>query len=72
MRQLPDTENGKALVTMDEIVVYVGWHKNKIKEWIETENFPAVKLDGRWESNTALIDSWRRKRLEEKVRARCS
>jgi len=34
-----------------------------IKVLIETKGFPAVKLGGRWESDTELIRQWRKKQI---------
>lgn len=49
---------------MSEIVAYAGRSANTIKVWIREQNFPAVKIDGRWESNTELIDNFQRIRIE--------
>lgn len=59
------TETGKMLVTMDEICEYVGRNVVTIKKWIKEEKFPAIKVDGRWESNTLLIDKFRQQRIEK-------
>jgi hypothetical protein len=55
----------KILVGMQEIEKYVGRPGNTIKQWIRDNNFPAVKINGRWESNTDLIDAYRLRRIEE-------
>jgi len=52
------------LVTMDEIEAYVGRNRRTIYKWIAKENFPAVMVDGRWESHTDLIDAFRKRRIE--------
>jgi len=52
------TRSEKILITMDEIEDYTGRNRKLIKRWIAKDNFPAVKVDGRWQSSTALIDSW--------------
>lgn len=56
-----------ALLTMQEITEYTGRNRATIKRWIREDNFPAVKIDGRWESNTDLIDEFRRRRIERAV-----
>ena len=50
---------------MDEIEDYTGRNRRTISKWAEEENFPAVKVDGRWESHTGLIDAWRKRRIEQ-------
>ena len=57
----------KILVGMKEIEQYVGRPGNTIKLWIRDNNFPAVKINGRWESNTELIDTYRRRRIESMI-----
>jgi predicted transcriptional regulator len=56
-----------ALLTMREITEYTGRNRATIKRWIREDNFPAVKIDGRWESNTDLIDEFRHRRIERAV-----
>lgn len=58
-------KKGKILVTMAEIEEYTGRSGKVIKQWIKDHNFPAVMIDGRWESNTDLIDSFQRRRIEK-------
>lgn len=53
----------RTLLSMDEIEAYVGRSRRTIKKWVAEENFPAVKVDGRWESNTGLIDAFRARRI---------
>lgn len=57
----------KILVGMQEIEKYVGRPANTIKLWIRDNNFPAIKINGRWESNTDLIDSFQRRRIETMI-----
>ena len=57
-------EMGKLLIGMDAIEDYTGRNKRTIRKWVEQNNFPAIKIDGRWESNTALIDQWRLRRIK--------
>lgn len=58
-----EKQKGQMLVGMDAIENYVGRNKQTIRKWIAGENFPAIKVDGRWESNTALIDEFRQRRI---------
>lgn len=58
---------GQILVGLKEICAYAGRGKDTIRKWTDEENFPAVVIDGRWESNTALIDAWRLRRIERLV-----
>lgn len=58
-------QSGKILVTLEEIATYSGRSKNTILKWVEENNFPAIKVDGRWESNADLIEDWQRRRLEK-------
>lgn len=61
-------KNEKMLLTMDEICTYAGRNKRTIKRLIKEEGFPAIKTDGRWESNTDLIDSYQRERIRNGVK----
>lgn len=65
-------KSGKILITLEEIAIYSSCSKNTILKRVEDDNFPATKVDGRWESNTDLIDSWQRRRIEKKQAARRS
>lgn len=49
-------KEGKLLTTMEEICGYTGRNKKIIKLWVERDNFPARKLDGRWTAHTTLVD----------------
>ncbi len=60
---------GRILVGMKDICNYAGRSKCTIRKWTEEENFPAVVIDGRWESNTTLIDAWQQRRIERLVPA---
>jgi len=62
-------KNSKILVNMSEISAYAGRPANTIKAWVKEHNFPAVKIDGRWESNTELIDNFQKRRIEEMTKA---
>jgi len=45
------------------IVNYVGRSWQTIKHWIDTQAFPAIFFCGRWESDTDLIDQWKRAQI---------
>ena len=55
------------LMGMKEIANYTGRDRATVMKWIKSENFPAAKVDGRWESNTDLIDDYQRRRIEQAV-----
>lgn len=46
-----------------EISRFSGRPWNTIKKWIASRNFPARKIDGRWESDAELIARWRRRQI---------
>jgi hypothetical protein len=52
------------LVGMDAIEDYAERNRKTIKKWIVEDHFPAVLVDGRWESNTELIDQYFRRKIE--------
>ncbi len=60
-------KTGPILVTLEEIAEYTGRNRKTIKKWVEEENFPAVKVDGRWESNRELIDEFQRQRIKKMI-----
>lgn len=35
-----------------------------IRAWIRDEAFPAKRIEGIWESDTLLVDEWRRTRIQ--------
>jgi hypothetical protein len=45
---------------------FVGRSWDTVKGWIQEKKFPAVKLDGVWESYPDMIDKWRRDIIENK------
>ena len=51
------------LLGINEIVDFVKRPWSIIKRWIKEKKFPAKKIDGKWESNTALIWQWRREQI---------
>ncbi len=61
---------------MKEICNYINRHEDTVLSLIRDEDLPAVKIRGSWESDTDLIDNWRRDLIsnrnndEEKVRSK--
>lgn len=51
------------LFGIDSIAGYFQSSPNTIRKLVKEENFPAVRLNGRWESNTELIDAYQRNRV---------
>ncbi len=57
------------LVGKKEILSYTRRSWKTVKAWIIKENFPAMKLDGVWESSGEMIDDWKKKKiLQDKSR----
>jgi len=48
-----------SLSGMDAIAAYAKRSKNTTRRLIKSDNFPAVKMLGTWESDTDLVDKWR-------------
>lgn len=59
-----------ALTGLKEISAYSGYSERKLMDLIRHENFPAVKVGGRWESDLVLIDKWRTRLIEERLKTR--
>jgi hypothetical protein len=59
---------GRPLSGMDEIGEYVRRSPVTVLDWIRNMGFPASKIGGIWESDTFLIDKWRRKQITERVK----
>ncbi len=51
------------LTGMKAICTYVNRSEATVLDWIRTRDFPAKKLGGIYESDTASIDVWRTERL---------
>jgi len=45
---------------MNEICKYCHRSEPTIMKWIQAQGFPAHKITGSWESDTELIDEWRK------------
>ena len=48
---------------MKEITRYCNRSESTILKWIRGFGFPAVKILGSWESDTDLIDEWRKNQI---------
>jgi hypothetical protein len=55
---------GKSLVGKKEITAYVRRSWVIIRRWTLKDNFPARKIDNVWESNTDLVDEWKRTKIK--------
>lgn len=49
---------------MKAIRAYVGRSEATVLDWSRSQDFPARKISGVWERDTALVDVWRRKQIE--------
>jgi hypothetical protein len=47
-----------------QIQNFVGRDWRLIVRWVEIKEFPARKIDGVWESDAALIETWRRAQIK--------
>jgi len=59
---------GKPLSGMDEISDYARRSAVTLLDWIRNMSFPATKIGGIWESDTCLIDQWRREQIQKNVK----
>ena len=57
--------NTNNLVGKKEITTYCRRSWTTIRAWIKTENFPAKKMDGVWESDVRLIDEWKMEKIKK-------
>jgi hypothetical protein len=55
---------GKSLVGKKEITAYVRRSWMTIRKWIMEDSFPARKIDGVWESDTSLVDDWKKAKIK--------
>ena len=62
-------EKKNVLVGMDAIGDYCDRSPRIIKKLVKENNFPAIKICGRWESNTELIDGWQRNLVAKRCAA---
>lgn len=65
----PQPQN-TGLSGMKEIAKYWGRSQATVLKLIQEEGFPARKIAGNWESDTVLIDEWRRKKIRAVPRKR--
>ena len=54
----------QALIGKKEIEECARRNWRVIKVLIETKGFPAIKVGGRWESDTELIRQWRHEQIK--------
>ena len=54
---------------LDEIAQYARRSKATVLGLIKTADFPAAKIGHCWESDTDLIDKWKREFIEKSIRA---
>lgn len=55
-----------SLTGMQEIVDASGYSWQTVEKLIKYENFPAVKIGGRWSSDKDLIAEWRKEKIRKK------
>lgn len=56
-------EQKKILISLGAIAKYYGRSQKTVKALVKSDNFPAIMVAGRWESNTELIDTYQRNRV---------
>ena len=56
-------EIDSSLTGMQEIVQASGYSRQTVEKFIKHENFPAVKIGGRWSSDRTLIVEWKREKI---------
>jgi len=52
---------------MKQITRFCNRSEATILAWIRERDFPACKITGSWESDTELIDQWRKKQIDDKL-----
>jgi len=55
---------GHSLVGKREICKYVRRSWTTVLDWVKTSGFPAAKIGGVWESDTSLVDDWKRTKIK--------
>ena len=55
-----------ALMGTKEISDAAGYSWQTLERLIKNDNFPAVKICGRWSSDKALIVEWKREKIRNK------
>ncbi len=48
----------EALMTIDDLAVYLKVTKRTIYEWLKEHRIPALKLVGQWRFKKEKIDAW--------------
>ena len=57
-----------SLPGMKRIAAYCDRSEATVLQWIRTLEFPAAKLTGSWESDTELVDEWRKCQIRQKMK----
>jgi hypothetical protein len=52
---------------MKEIARHCNRSEATILGWIRDRAFPAVKITGSWESDTEIIDQWRKNQINDAI-----
>jgi hypothetical protein len=55
---------------MKNICQYCCRSESTILIWIRALGFPAAKFSGSWESDSEMIDDWRRKQIKSSIKNR--
>lgn len=55
---------------MKEIARHCNRSESTILIWIRERAFPAEKITGSWESDTELIDQWRKEQISDATKRR--
>jgi len=56
---------GRFLSGKKQITSFVSRSWRTVSFWIAEKEFPAVKIDGIWESHTDLIEQWRFRQINQ-------
>lgn len=59
------SDESDGLRGLTRIAAFAQYGQNTVKRMIEQERFPAIMVDGAWESSKTLIDEWRIRRIRE-------
>lgn len=59
-----EKERAGPLHGLKAICAYMGKSANTVRQYIEKEGLPAVKIGGEWVSDAGRIDAWRLHRVD--------
>lgn len=59
------SEESDGLRGLPRIAAFAQYGVNTVKRMIENESFPAIMVEGAWESSKRLIDEWRIRRIRD-------